>query len=488
MKKVLLSTALLLALNVSSQDLKRKIFDYPKMKENDTPCTAPADEELQKSFDLLSGNNSMAAVAVAKAQYDRDKTCAGVYETYGYALFRSGEWMDGIAVVEEGIQKFGSVPSLIKRRSDMSLEMFQLGIGEKHIDGNSVYKAKDGKLPYDEEQFKAENLQSAALDLEYLGSLFQNHENTFYLGKIYQMQGQLEKSNAKFEALIDSDSYSVAARYNIADNFLLQNNYTEAEKKFLEVLNENPGQPEIYSKLAEVAEASGNKAKKAEYGQMAQYYRYMPEFTAMEYSQENYDLLMFFGGNEKTAKEKLEKLKQIKKAKNDAHTIDVCLMVLKLHANHGNGVEENAAEILTGIGKPALEKVHLLFKSDVSTCTITNLAGIMAKLKDESSWAIMAEYLPYIASMPSTLIPPALPEKMIEFDRDRGVREILKVVKGLLSENAVPNDDPMADLAGFSQYVYYTPLEKIDRKKVLAIAKELKYTDTEIAKLTEKLE
>ncbi|MGQ2984769.1 tetratricopeptide repeat protein [Flavobacterium sp.] len=487
MKKILLSAALLFTLCGSSQDLKRKVFDYASMKENNGVCSSSADEGSQKAFNLLSGNNSKAAVAIAKAQYESDKSCPGVYESYGYALFRSGEWMDGVAVVEEGIQKFGGVPSLIKRRSDMSLEMFQLGTGAKNIDGNSVYKAKNSELPYDEEQFKSENLRSATLDLEYLSSLYPNDENTFYLGKIYQMQGQFDRSNAKFETLTDSDSYNVAARYNIADNYLRQNNYTEAEKRFLEVLNDNPGQPEIYSKLAEVVEASGNKAKKSEYGQMSQYYRYMPDFTAMEYSQENYDLLMFFGGNEKTAKEKMDRLKQIKKAKNDAYTIDVCLMVLKLHENHGNGVEENAADILTGIGKPALEKVHLLFKSDVSTCTITNLAGIMAKLKDESSWELMAEYLPYIAQMPSTLIPPALPEKMVEFDRDRGVREILKVVKGLLSETAVPNDDPLADLAGFSQYVYYMPLEKIDRKKVLAMARELKYTDTEIAKLTEKL-
>jgi len=142
--------------------------------------------------------------------------------------------------------------------------------------------------------------------------------------------------------------------------------------------------------------------------------------------------------------------------------------------------------MLSNIGKSAIVKVNLLFQTDVSTCTITNLAEIMAIVKDDASWELMKQYLPNIANMPMTLIPPTLPEKMVKFDEDKGIKEILLVVKQLLSEDK-KSDDPMAELNGFGQYVYYSPLENISKKKLKKIATELNYTDQEFELLEAKI-
>ncbi len=67
----------------------------------------------------------------------------------------------------------------------------------------------------------------------------------------------------------------------------------------------------------------------------------------------------------------------------------------------------------------------MLFESNISTCTITNLADIMATVKDEKSWELLKRYLPEIAHMPMTTLPPSIPEKMIKFNEDKGIKEIL---------------------------------------------------------------
>ncbi len=49
----------------------------------------------------------------------------------------------------------------------------------------------------------------------------------------------------------------------------------------------------------------------------------------------------------------------------------------------------------------------------------------MATVKDEKSWELLKRYLPEIAHMPMTTLPPSIPEKMIKFNEDKGIKEIL---------------------------------------------------------------
>jgi hypothetical protein len=175
----------------------------------------------------------------------------------------------------------------------------------------------------------------------------------------------------------------------------------------------------------------------------------------------------------------LKKLSDIVKQNNKDYTIDVCLTILKLHTNHGNGVEEKATEILAEIGKPSIEKVNKLFQTDVSTCTISNLAEVMAIVKEESSWELMKKFLPYIANMPMTLIPPSLPEKMILFNEEKGITEILTVVKPfLIQQNSSQS---------FGQFAFYYPLKKINKEKLKNIATQLSYSNEEFELLENKI-
>jgi tetratricopeptide (TPR) repeat protein len=471
---------------INAQKFQRRDFDYEKLKKDSfVNCNEKVTADLDKSIMAIQANNSAKAVKNAKEIYEINKECPEIYGTYALSLFRSGEWFDAVDILENAIEIFGSVPELIKLRSEFSIEMGELGTGEKHIDGNSVYKYN--AIKYDEEQFKEENYRSALVDLEYLVKKYNNSEDIFYAAKVYQLMKNYNRSNELFQTLINDETYSGTASYNIAENYIGLNQPIEAEKRLLSLLYDNPKNKNILDKLSNVYDLKNDSVSAKEYKNKSVYYTFVPEFSDMEYSVNNHALLTLFGSNAPPVDKKLKRLKEIYTDGPQEYVIDVCLMILKLHTNHGNGVEDEATNLLIKIGKPAIEKVHKLFKSDVSTCTITNLASIMAKVKDSSSWPILVDYLPYITSMPMTLTPPSVPEKIIEFDKEKGVVEVLKVIKGLLVEEGSNDNNPMAELSGFGNYVFYYPLQKIKMSKLISIAKSLNYSDKEIKKLKEEL-
>lgn len=470
-----------------SQTYTRRTFDYEKFKiDTSATCGEETLKNMENSLVALQENDSKNAVAIAKKEFDKNKNCPQVFDIYAYSLFRSGEWFEGIEIIEKGIEKFGAHPNLIKRKSVMSLEMAELGTGQKNIDGNSVYKAN--ALKYDEDQFKDENLNSALKDLEYLVKVYNRNEEKFYVARIQQVLKNFTKSNEIFQTLLDDEEYKTPSIFSMSENYIGLKKFDEAENEINKLLKLYPKEGQLLEKLAEIYELKDEKAKSQEFKRKATYYNNIPNFVNLEYSDENFELLKLFGTDEHKADKKISQLNEIVKKGNQDYTIDICLIILKLHSNHGNGVEEEATEILKKIGKSSIEKVNLLFQSNVSTCTITNLSDIMATVKDEKSWELLKEYLAQIAYMPATLIPPSVPAMMVKFDEDRGIKEILIVVKELLKNDATESDDPMAQLGGFGQYVYYSPLKEISKSKLKKIATELNYTNKEFKQLEDKIE
>ncbi len=481
MKYFLFLISLFITTNVFCQKYQKTIFDYEKMKlDTLSKCDDVMFQKLQSILETIENNNSSIAVKTSKELFSNNTTCPEIYEIHGYALFRSGEWLEGNEIIEKGILKFGKIPGLIKRHSIMSIEMAELGTGVKNIDGNSVYKSKF--LEYDEEQFKNENLKSALNDLMYLEQKYQQEEDTYVIGKIHQLLKNYNESNKYFEKLLTHEKIKNNAKFNLADNFIYLNKPKEAETQIQSLLNEFPKEGELYEKLAEINILKGDSIASQKCKKTAIFYKNIPNFLNVDYSDENYDQLVFFGSNKASADTKLKKLEEIYQKKNDKATIELCILILKLHANHGNGVEEKASDVLIKIGKPSLDMIHKLFQADVSTCTITNLGNVMATIKDESSWDYLKTYLSNIVKMPSTLIPPIIPEIIIKFDEERGLKEVLKTIHTMLIE-----EENNTFCESFGTFVYYAPLKRINNKKMEKIAKNIGYTKQQIKKLKEKI-
>ena len=469
----------------SQETYVRKNFNYKTLKVSTEKCSEETNGKLNVAIEAIQQNQSARAVEIA-GKLIKINDCPEAHATYAVSTFRSGEVIKGVELLEAAIEKFGSHPDLIKRKSLLLLELFENGTGQKNIDGNSVFKAKDETLNYDEEKFKTENLNAALNDLTYLAENFEERfEEMYMIGKIYQLKKEFEKSNVQFLKIVDIPELKAEVLFNIAENHLSLKNYNLAEEHLLKLLNSYPNEPQLLSKLSELYKLSGDSAKSELFNKKRYFYQLIPSFCEMEFSEKNLETIHFFNDESKDYKSKLNKIKEIEKNESLTFTIETCITILNIHANHGNGLEDDASKLLVKIGKRSLDKVHQLFNSKVSTCTVTNLAWIMATIKDESSWQVMADYLPNIANMPSTLIPPSVPKYLIQFDEERGLKEILKAVKPILSKEIT--DDTMGQLSFINRYVYFDPLEKISLKKLESTCNELGYTEKEIKDLKKAL-
>ncbi|NNT71543.1 hypothetical protein HKT18_04855 [Flavobacterium sp. IMCC34852] len=487
MKKILY---LILLTNISntifSQPFKRTVFDYKQLPYSYAKCDDTVLAELDKAINAVNQYNSSEAVLIAKAIYDTHENCTESHLIYGMSLFRNGKVLEGLEIIDKAISKFGSFPDLIKQRISMQLELYENGVGQKNIDGNSIFTSGKNALPFEEEQFKSENLNNALTDLEYLTSLLPDDFNNQYLfGRVLQTKNEFEKSNIVFEKLTQVPDYSLVAKYNLAQNYNSLKQYDKAENEYLSLLEIKPDEPEILRAIARFYEEQNKATQQEHYEKLAYYFTCVPNFLDFPYTPENFNMVSIFGDGKIPAKEKSEKLKDIQKNQPQEILINICLVILNIHTNHGNGLETEATKILQKIGKPALDKTHQLLFTDISTCTVSNLGEIMATVKDESSWNVFVEYLPNIANMPSTLIPPNMPELIIQFDEERGLKEVLKITKGLLSQEKKQSDSPFAGLG--SDYVFYLPLKELNTQKVIKAAKDLGYTEAEIALLKKEI-
>jgi len=133
-----------------SQEFKRNSFEYEKINsEKFAHCDDSISLIIEESYVAIEQNKSSFAVTNSENLYNNNKSCYEIFDIYGFSLFRNGKWLEGIEIIEEGISTFGSVPELIKRKYEMSMEMAQLGTGQKNVDGSSVYKANS--MDFDEE-------------------------------------------------------------------------------------------------------------------------------------------------------------------------------------------------------------------------------------------------------------------------------------------------------------------------------------------------
>ena len=492
MKQLVFTILILLLVSDSFSQkipLVRKSFKYEKLeKENYDRCDETVMVQLEKPFAAVDQNSSSLAVSLSKDLFSKNGNCPETYECYAYCLFRSGMRLEAIALLDSAIEKFGSNPELIYRKAYLSFELGELGPTVKNIDGSGVYTSSE-KSEYEEAQFKEENFRSALADLRYLTSAYSGRdEDEVRVAYIHSQLGEYEKANQVLENLLDREGYQETARYMIAENMIELKQYRDAEKILLELSKINPRETSIYKKLYQLYDLQKEEAKKTEAKNKFTFYQCTPAFSDLVYNEKNYAAINYFLSEENKGKDKVKKLNSFYKKESKGFTIDLCLSILKMHANHENALEQQATDLLAKIGKPAIAKSILLFESEnISTCSISNLAEVMATVKDTASWRALVNYLPLIGNMPMTLIPPSVPSSLVAFDAGKGTYEILKVVKVIYEtkENESGGSDNMMN--HFGEYAYYLPLEKMSREKITAIAKQLNYTDSQMKILMGKI-
>ncbi len=475
-----------------AQNYSRKQFDYAKMEEKPLPeCEKEVFAQLDLAHSQIEQQQSASAVKTTEQLFKKFKNCPQVHDAHAWSLFRNGKWTEAIDIIEQAIEKFSKSPYLIERRGYINLEMAELGLGQKVVDGNSVFSPNKEKTTYTEEEFQTENYKVACQDFEYLCTNYNDrHREVMITGYIYQRLKQFDKSNLYFSKLLDNEDYKDQALMGVIDNAIILKDYTKAEALLLESEKKYPKATIIYEKLAQLYEAKNEPDKQQVYKQKGQFYSMLALNADLTYNLEDFETLTYFAKEKNTPENKMAKLKTIVEKKN-MYAVDVCLAILKMHANHGNGFEDKVTNELAQMGKMVVPRTIQLFEEpNISTCTIGNLADILAVTKDTAGWRVMVNYLPKMANLPFTIIPPNVPAMLMKFDKEKGARALIEFARTLIQneKNNEKSDSPFAELNGvFGQSLFYSPLQKLPQKKVVSIAKELQYSKQEINILLKKV-
>jgi tetratricopeptide (TPR) repeat protein len=481
---------------LTAQDYSRKQFDYYNLEEKATAgCTDEVSTQLEESVNFVENNNSEQGLAIAETLFKKGEAtaCPDLYVAYATALFRHGQWEEGVSIAEQGIEKYGSNPELISRKGNMCLEMAELGPGKKHIDGNAVYSGRD-KGKYDEAKFKEENYKTAAKDFDFLVKTYDNrYQEILILGYIQKQLKNFEASDKYFKQLIEDknsgEEYAARAQLFLAENYMEEKKIEEAETLLLQLEEAYPRNSSIQEKLIDLYTLKKDTQKVKERKEQASFYQLIPSQSSLAFTKENFDLLIFFADEKNAAKAKSAKLKEVVKKREAKDAIEICLSILKMHANHGNGIEEESTQHLIKFGTKATDPVINLFLSgEVSTCTITNLADVLATVKDPKGWTPLVNYLPVMANMPMTMIPPMIPQMIIKFDKEEGTKVLVEFVKPIIQneKNAVKSSNPFGEL-NFSENLMFSALKEIKKEKVLAAAKQYEYSEEETKVLLDKI-
>jgi len=481
--------SLCLAPGAFGADFTRTRFEYETMPKKPYQACDPVQlKNVRLALRQVDQLQSRQGLATAKEAYSQAKKCPEVSDAYAWCLFRSGEWLEGINVIDEAIRTFGSYPALIKRRGYMGWEMGDLGITRKVVDGNTIPVLKDKGLPFDDKQFKEENYRIALQDFLFLTSTQpEPYDETFIVGYLYHRLGDYEKSNRFFEKLVGLDKYRLNAVIAMTNNYIVTKQYGLAEKALLSLEAKYSKSAEVYRQLSFVYWESGATTRGREFQRRAAFFQWVPPFTDLTYSDQNYQMIAFLVQNNPT-EAKLRELEGITRGLDRDSAIDVCITVLATHANAGNGLEEKAVQELVRFGKQSVPKViQLLRMNNVSTFTTTSAAEVLSVLKDERGWQPLVDSLAYMAKLSGATAPPAVPDKIVAFDRDRGLKVLLPVLREMMRADREGDDSVNpSDIFGRTliYQAFYHPLKQVEKADLIKIAREAGYTDKEIAVLS----
>ncbi len=494
MQRLLISIfCLLLTASIlyAQKKYERPKFRYASMKQKpEKQCAEAADEAMKQAIDLAETNNSASALRLIEESRQAHGKCVFSELLYAQVLFRNGQRLKSNEIIDAAIKAFGPLDGLVRVRAMLCIEMAEYGVGTQAVDGNMVYLPESKHLPYKEEQFRHTNLVVASEALEYLlGEIPEDEKNEtrYLLGQLYKEMGDLDKANAAFMALKEIPEYQNRATSQLIQNWMTQKKYDIAEKELLALCERVPRNFKIYQNLEGLYTQMGQTEKAKDCKRQSHFYYSLPEYTDLPYSAENAATMSYFEENH-SLQDKQKALAAVAKRPVD-EAIDIYIGILNMHANHDNGLETEATHLLGAAGEPAVEKLVAFLKRASSTCGMSNAGFALAEIKDERGWEAIVEMLPAIDRIGFTMMLPAFPQCLVNFDKERALTVMLPWIKERMERNVAADDEnPMGSLNEmFADGIIYRPLNVFEKTYLSDKAKAAGYNEAQIAKLLEEV-
>jgi tetratricopeptide (TPR) repeat protein len=490
-KTIFLTFSLLMAtLAVHGQaKYKRPQLNYKTAKINQKgECSEEVKQLVGEVFELIDQNDLERATTVLEDARNNHGQC--VHTEYLFAEFRyaAGEWVESWELIDAALKKYGPYPELIYTRSRICVEMAEYGTHSRAVNGMMAYLPDSKALPYNEEQFKATNLEYASKDLEFLTTHFDQFEDEILkLGMIYTKMGQYEKSNATLLRLGGNEKWRDQVAFIMSDNDIALNDFVAAEQRLKNLESVYPRNPKVLRKLANLYAKMRDKPKEIAYEEKADFYEVLPKCADLPFSSQNIRLLRSFGLGY-SMEGKNAALDTISQMPIQA-AIDFYISILNLHENHGNGIEERVSLLLGKAGTEAVEKLIAFMPTASTICGMGNAGWALAITKDQRAWVALLDMLEQLRGKGYGMHFPKIPSCIVKFDSLQGMDVLLPIIKEKLEFKEDPSKNgSMESLEKlFEAEQFYFALKLIDQQVLRNRALQLGYTEEQAKQLLERV-
>jgi tetratricopeptide (TPR) repeat protein len=356
---------------------------------------AAAEEARDEAFALLEGGRVQESLDLLTAHLETFPGHAPVRMMAASVLDWDGRPMEGIELLREGLALDDGYFACWEQIGDLEVQL-----GE---DGNTVVR-RQGHVTYSPDEdpegnaaFKAEHLALAleayrrAHELEPSGV-----EVWFKYAYSLELTGDLDGSIAELQAVLEVWT-SPEAHEHLAGLLDRAGRGEEALALWKEALEQDPRNAQAWRAMAQQAGRVGDEEGERLGLDKANFYRWLPGFSQLEFDEETYAAVRILARweedpTEGTPEPRAALIRELVETDTEPSS-ELLAAICYHHSDHGE-LEDLAFEALGSRGPRAQELLLELAARGGSSCTIQQSTAILARNKNPAVLPLLLELLP----------------------------------------------------------------------------------------------
>jgi len=344
--------------------------------------TAQGERPTEQAVQLANQGNVDRAIEVLRDDLNKNAKDVRARVVLGRILDFDGRPDEAVTLWEAG---------LTVAESDLPLLM---SIGEiRHRQGNDgptvsyrrgMVAVNPSKNEAEEERFKRSRLAQAATAYEKARKLRPDEpEAARALASVYSVQKKYDSAAEVWKSLIKLDSKNGEYHLGLALATQKAGRSDEASQHLKQAIELNPRLAEALEALAEYQKQKGRTAEAEQSRKRAEFYKRLPSFCTLAYSEENLKTL-----------DSLNQEGSVRKLVDDPSEPAAEFLATLCWSHPHNRLETQAFEALEARGARTTPLLRALLEGARSTCTIKSTAHILARRKVDGIFDYLVKMLP----------------------------------------------------------------------------------------------
>lgn len=341
-----------------------------------------AEDPVEQALKLANQGNVDSAIKLLRDHLGRASKDGKARELLGRILDFDGRPDEAVAVWESGLAGTAFDFPLLMAIGEIRLRQGTDGPNvamRRGMVGFTPSKDKAG-----DERFKREHLAMAATAYEKARELRPDLPDVAKaLASVYSLQERHKEAVAVWESLLKLEPRDGSNHLELALALRKGGQEDQALEHLKKALELDPRLAEAHEALAELQQRKGQTADAALSQKRAGFYKSLPAFCTLEYSEENLKTLT-----------DLEQEAVVRKLVNDPSERAAEFLAALCWSHPHNELETRAFQSLEARGAGTTPLLERLLKNAGSTCTIRSTAHILAKRKAANLYDYLEKMLP----------------------------------------------------------------------------------------------